>query len=643
MLNRESIQQNKTRTVIAALVVFFCCALALAAALFVPTGKAYAVEEGAYILDGISCDTGMVSFDSDDIPPILKVESGSYSLVVTAYNPNKFDAIWKGERVNLPADPQNAPGLILGTFIPMDSAYAESGKWMANAYKDPVTGTTYKALQFEIPITQQEYETGKIPFVLRRSPWSPSNPGKWMGSEDHYFTFGKITGPYIPAGGSGDESAETPLETIPAGGSGDEPAETPLETAKRLIAALPANPDALTESDKAALQLAENAYVLLSDADKATLDNTIYQKEQSYGRWLESAQWGVLAGKAIDNTLNVVDGDYSAYATSKSNMGKSTSQRARTWTVSKLTVSNGKAKATIRCGSSSAFKKLRIGGKSYTAKVVDGVPEFTVPIAVNAVNTFTVNASEASDSIAYQINVALPLNKANSSAKNAAKNKAKNALQADMSKYSPSTAKQVKSAANALIAAAKKNGVAVVELNVASKNLDAAVDAAKKTLPSRETKPNSKTGDNSGKVKKGDVPEEGKASEPSKQEGSAASSPKTPTGTGQSQAIPAIAAKSGNAPNAGGGPSRESVDAETDDDVVEEDEASFEQGTASGKNAAGDKAASVTGEVKTAAVGGGQVDKDTALALEAGALALMLLLAGMCARAVIFARSKGDL
>ena len=195
--------------------------------------------------------------------------------------------------------------------------------------------------------------------------------------------------------------------------------ETPLQKAMRLIRALPEDPGRVNETDRAAISEAQAAYDILSDAEKTALDTTyVPGKDPTYGRWLETAQWGLLALRPIDNSLAIADGDYSAYASSSSTMGKSTSPRNKKWKAVSLTVENGKAWVVLRCHkesgetSESELRFMRVGGVEYPARVVDNVPEFKVPVAPNTAMAATIRANNISTSIAVQVSVSLPLEKA---------------------------------------------------------------------------------------------------------------------------------------------------------------------------------------------------------------------------------------
>ncbi len=227
-------------------------------------------------------------------------------------------------------------------------------------------------------------------------------------------SFGDDANDSAPSGEAADPSSNSASVSPDSGQTDQDHAagnseETPIEKAKRLIAALPADPDEATESMRPEVESAQAAYDVLSAAEQSELDAAIVPGASlTYGRMLESAQWGLLAGAPVDNTVALPDGDYTASVTSSSSMGKTTSQRVRSWSVTSLAVENGKATAIVTCSAQSAFQSMRVGGLTYVATVIDGVPQFQIPVVVNGVTTFTVDASSVANSLAYQLTVSLP-------------------------------------------------------------------------------------------------------------------------------------------------------------------------------------------------------------------------------------------
>lgn len=356
------------------------CAVVVATCVSVVVpGIAYAevagLSDGVYALGGFGVSTGMISLDETDAPPTLVVEGNSASLVVNVYNPNKYDAIWKGKRSEAPDDPSSAEGLIAGFFVPMDDAYQAAGAWRANVYTDD-EGVSYKSVRFTIPVTEDDLGAGKVYFVVRRAPWSPSNPGDWMGSSNNYFSF-------------------TPI---------GQAQETPLDLARRLIAALPADCYDISSSDAEAVAAAQAAYDALDATDQATLDTEVCASNQSYGRVLEASVWRIASFGAVDNATTLADGTYTGKATAASDMGKSTSARARTWSIDKVTVADGLAMALITWSGSSLLGSLQLGGQTYDNVGSGGLSQFQIPVDFNTDMYFAVKIRDAVDStvaIAY--------------------------------------------------------------------------------------------------------------------------------------------------------------------------------------------------------------------------------------------------
>lgn len=421
--------------------------------------------------------------------------------------------------------------------------------------------------------------------------------------------------------------------TIDESAASDGPTgETALAKAKRLIAALPADPDSITEGDRPAIEAAQSAYDALPSEDQKTLDATMLAKEQTYGRWLESAQWGLLAQRPIDNSLAVVDGDYSVYVTSASSMGKSTSQRARSWTVVKLTVTDGKATAVVRCNTESAFANMRVGGKNYKANAVNGVPEFTVPIVVNGTTTFTIDANSISDSIAYQMNTTLQLQPASISSVTAAASKAGTALGSDWSAYEDASVSAVMSAANALAAAATRPGVTTVELNVTTTALDSAIaGAVKKAVPQTDI-----TDQTTSKTKKKTTTKSKKKTK------TLTSATSKVTGTSRSQVVPTVSSG-----NRSGTTSRGLGDDDEDDDegkptVTSDDKGEVkpaEETVAKSSTTGAGSSATPPASMREVSISSNSGDTTVPLVFVGGA-AIAFVLAGMVARTLLFARAK---
>lgn len=472
---RAFLKRTAGLAVVFALVASLCPALrALPAARADQPG----LTDGTYALEDLSVSTGMVDLDLEDAPGKLVVSGQHAWLVVSVYDPGKYDAVWPGKRSEAPSDPATAQGLVTGSFVEMDESYRESGAHKSRSWTDEegvvgAAGTEYKAVRFvfslstaEVARALEDDSEADLHVVFRRARWSPSNAGKWMGTNDNYFTFGAPTW----------ESAST---DVPQAGTWSYPQESALDAAKALIAALPADPDDIDASWADEIGAARAAYDALSTADQSTLDSTVLDKEQSYGRWLESAVWGLAAAtETVDASTDLSSGDYSAYVSSESDMGKSTSERARSWSVTKLVVADGRFSAVIACDGASAFKKLRLGGIDYTAELVDGVPTFTVPFQVNESLKFTVDASALADSIAYEIEASLDLSAATSDEVANARAIAALARSGVRDSWTQASQARVRAAAGSLAELAASDGVKRVELLRAQAELAAAQAAA---------------------------------------------------------------------------------------------------------------------------------------------------------------------
>ena len=247
------------------------------------------------------------------------------------------------------------------------------------------------------------------------------------------------------------------------------------EHVKELIAGLERDPDAVTEDNRASIEEARAAYDALSIADQQQLDTETLAKEQSYGRILESAEWALEVLVPIDNSTGLTDGDYTKFIHSSSNLGKSNSRRTKSWSIAKLTAKGGYLAASIRCEGESTFRTLRIGNITYTANVIDGIPEFEVPFKENETLYFTVDTNEKADSIAYALTSSIDERPASADEKENAKQLATqgSALGNDTS-YTEETRALVVNAAAKLLALASKETVMSIELQVAQDNLDLA-------------------------------------------------------------------------------------------------------------------------------------------------------------------------
>lgn len=438
--------------------------------------------------------------------------------------------------------------------------------------------------------------------------------------------------------------------------------ETPVQKAKRLIAALPADPDDITESYRSAVEAATEAYNALTPNERAELDSTkVGQNDVAYGRWLESAQWAIEVLDPVANEVALADGDYTAYVTSSSSMGKSVSQRVRSWSVSKLVAADGKVMATVKCNTQSAFSRMRIGNKSYKATFVDGVPQFEVPMAINATTTFTVDVNDIGDSIAYRITVTVPLNPANANDVATAKKKAQSAQKKAASAYVASDAALVTTAAKNLQIVTSKGNVYAIELEVASNALDDAIASAKPIQPasgskqSASSKPGSKSSASSvgskSSAASGGSSGSGGAAGSSASAATAQSSGSSPTavvtGGSRSQVVPTVAGRTSSQRSVTSGSSSASSKSSSKSSASASSSSASE---ASAQSKSGDSASSeqpaTGGDADDVSVSGvalaGSSDRagDFPWHIVGAGFVTALLLAGMCTRTLLFIRAK---
>jgi len=193
---------------------------------------------------------------------------------------------------------------------------------------------------------------------------------------------------------------------------GAEVVETPMDRAKRLIAALPADPFDITIDDTASILEATNAYEALTDEQRAELcdaenPSSIVSNSHSYGRYLESARWTLDSLKPVDNATTLADGTYTGQVDSAINWGLSTTLRKLGFSVKSLLVRNGRAYAMLEHASDTS-DKLRVGGVEYKNLNTSGSGHsvFEIPLALNSTMHFSVLAKGANSNtkaIAYEI------------------------------------------------------------------------------------------------------------------------------------------------------------------------------------------------------------------------------------------------
>ena len=151
------------------------------------------LSRGIYEVSGLDADTGMINLDADDAKTYIKVDNGQAKLLVRVYNANKYDYIYMGGVDSRP-ESSATDQMIEGIPVPADADYIANGAKKSQIFTDKdgvlgAAGMKYKAMYFELPITQADIAAKKVIISLRRSSWGPSKPGEWMGEIDHYFTF----------------------------------------------------------------------------------------------------------------------------------------------------------------------------------------------------------------------------------------------------------------------------------------------------------------------------------------------------------------------------------------------------------------------------------------------------------------------
>ena len=435
-----------------------------------------------------------------------------------------------------------------------------------------------------------------------------------------------------PTAYAGDGSTASEEKSSSGASASDE--ETPLEKAMRLIIALPSDPDAVTEADRAAIDAATDAYNALGKSDRDIVDSTLCPgTDHTYDRLLESAQWGLEAQQPVDNTVAILDGDYSAYVSSSSTRGKSSSKRDRSWSVVKFVVEDERGIATVRCNTESSFTNMRVGGVDYPTTSTDGVPQFEVPLFVNGTTTFTVDANSVSSSIAYRITLSLPLQVASADEVDAARTQASSASSSAKSKYVAADAQAVEEAALRLSIAAEKSDVTVIELDNATKALNEAVASAT-PLPKSGSSRSNASSKSSGSSSKSSTSSASTSSKSGTSSTTGASSGPASasrvSGTPQSQAVPAVKSSSASSSSASAAKTTDSKKSDADERA--------QTVAATGTLPAAQSGASTEQIAPDSVPTSGPAFSWSSLV--AAGLMAMLLIGGMCAQTLLFIRAK---
>lgn len=189
--------------------------------------------------------------------------------------------------------------------------------------------------------------------------------------------------------------------TIAIGGD-----ELGADIAKKMIEALPYDPWKVTTRDAEAIGLVESVYNALSSGERTGLDSELY-RTTTYGRALEQAVWALRAQQAVDNSTTLADGEYTGKVKSSSSIGKSLSERRRTFEVKKVTAAGGKATALIEYEGTSADLVL-VGGQTYRHVNADeeARSQFEVPIKLNEplyLVSFAKNPTDKTVGITYTL------------------------------------------------------------------------------------------------------------------------------------------------------------------------------------------------------------------------------------------------
>ena len=151
------------------------------------------LARGLYKVTGLATDTGMINVDNADATAYIRVDNGQPKLLVRIYGANKFDHLFAGGADTRP-DAAETDKMTAGVPVPADANYIANGAQKSQVFTDEAgvlgaAGMKYKAMYFELPITQADITAKSVTVSIRRAPWSSSNPSSWMGENDHFLTF----------------------------------------------------------------------------------------------------------------------------------------------------------------------------------------------------------------------------------------------------------------------------------------------------------------------------------------------------------------------------------------------------------------------------------------------------------------------
>ena len=185
-----------------------------------------------------------------------------------------------------------------------------------------------------------------------------------------------------------------------------------ISSVRKAIQELSADPTSYKASDRERIEMIWVEYNSLSAEDQEILDNESSHSDtsQPLGRVLEAVYWGVLSYDEVDNSTTLPDGTYDENTTPELsymfNKGKSTSGKAD-WSITSVTVKDGKATATIAVNKES-YPKIWIGGKEYEKTNTSGNSEFAgIAIDLNEDFYFAGISSSMPTPIAYSIKAVL--------------------------------------------------------------------------------------------------------------------------------------------------------------------------------------------------------------------------------------------
>ena len=189
--------KHTKRRILSLLLALFMVIGLVPGQVFAADPESSTLADGTYYAEELKFSTGMWHTDPADFTNRVEVKDGKITLVARAYDPSKYDAVWMGKRADAPADAATAE-VITGKLIEADEAYIADGALKNNIY-EAEDGKKYKAVEFEIPLTEADLTAEAVYFVLRYSNWYTNSEGDtskrltWMGKNDNSFTVGALT------------------------------------------------------------------------------------------------------------------------------------------------------------------------------------------------------------------------------------------------------------------------------------------------------------------------------------------------------------------------------------------------------------------------------------------------------------------